>query len=404
MALGSLDIGIVGCGVAGQAAASFLAGAGHRVVVMERFEQPGPVGAGLLLQPTGLAVLRALGLEEDALAEGARIDGLFGRNQYGTTVLDLAYSDLHPRAFGLGIRRSVLFDLLHRRLLASGARLLTGTGIVDVERDGLRAAAIDERGGRRGPFDLLVVADGAHSALRGCLMPRARAPLYPWGCIWATVQDATSLGAARMLQQRFTGTTRMMGILPVASDCVTMFWSLPAADLESDRPLDLGEVRRQALALWPEASPAIERAVDADNFSRATYRHVALPRWNDGPILFIGDAAHGTSPQLGQGANLGLRDAHALGQSLGEASSLAEALTLFARRRDAATRFYRTASNLLTPFFQSDGVALGIVRDLMMRHACYAPILQPMMTSTLAGLRRGWFSADTLDSDGRYSL
>lgn len=404
MALGSLEIGIVGCGVAGQAAASLLAEAGHRVAVMERFGQPRPVGAGLLLQPTGLAVLRALGLEEGALAEGARIDGLFGSNQYGTTVLDLAYSDLHLDAFGLGIRRSVLFDLLHGRLLASGVRLMTGTEIADVELDGPCATAVDERGGRHGPFDLLVVADGAHSALRGRVMPQAKAPLYPWGCIWATVPDATSLGAVRMLLQRFAGTTRMMGILPVASEYVTMFWSLPAADLVPDRPLDLGKVREQALALWPEASPVIERAVDADNFSRATYRHVALPRWNDGPILFIGDAAHGTSPQLGQGANLGLRDAHALSRALGEASNLAEALALFVRRRDAASRFYRTASNLLTPFFQSDGVALGIVRDLTMRHACYAPILQSMMTSTLAGLRRGWFSADTLDSDGRYSL
>jgi 2-polyprenyl-6-methoxyphenol hydroxylase-like FAD-dependent oxidoreductase len=249
-----------------------------------------------------------------------------------------------------------------------------------------------------------VVADGAHSALRGRVMPQARAPVYPWGCIWATVQDATGLGAARMLQQRFAGTTRMMGILPVAANCVTMFWSLPAEDLVPDRPLDLEKVREQALALWPEASPVIERAVDAGDFSRATYRRVALPHWNDGPVLFVGDAAHGTSPQLGQGANLGLCDAHALGRALGEASDLGEALAVFARRRDSASRFYRTASNLLTPFFQSDGVVLGIVRDLTIRHACYAPILRSMMTSTLAGLRCGWFSADALDADGRYSL
>lgn len=404
MALGSLEVGIVGCGVAGQAAASFLAVAGHRVTVMERFEQPGPVGAGLLLQPTGLAVLRALGLEDGALADGARIDGLFGSNQYGTTVLDLAYADLHPRAFGLGIRRSALFDLLHRRLLGSGVRLLTGTGIADVECDGPRVTAVDESGGRHGPFDLLVVSDGAHSVLRNRVMPAARAPLYPWGCIWATVRDVTGLGAPRMLQQRFTGTTSMMGILPVASDCVTIFWSVPAADLASERPLDLERVRGQALALWPQASPVVERAIDAGDFARATYRHVALPRWNEGPILFIGDAAHGTSPQLGQGANLGLRDAHALGRALAEASNLAEALALFARRRDPASRFYRAASHLLTPFFQSDSAALGIARDLTMRHACYAPVLRPMMTSTLAGLRRGWFSADVLDSDGRYSL
>jgi len=49
-----LDIAVVGCGVAGQAAAILLADAGHKVTIFERFAEPHPVGAGLLLQPTGL--------------------------------------------------------------------------------------------------------------------------------------------------------------------------------------------------------------------------------------------------------------------------------------------------------------------------------------------------------------
>ncbi|MCC8431339.1 FAD-dependent monooxygenase [Reyranella aquatilis] len=404
MALRSLEVGIMGCGVAGQAAASFLADSGHRVSVLERFREPRPVGAGLLLQPTGLAVLRALGLVEAALSAGARIDGLFGENQKRRPVLDLAYGDLHPEAFGLGIRRSVLFDLLHHRLLASGVRLVTDTEIIDVVREGARAIAVDALGGRHGPFDLLVVADGAHSLLRERLMPAARAPLYPWGCIWTTVDDSQAFGAVGLLRQRVAGSTMMMGLLPVAPDKLTMFWSLPVADLAAHLPLDLDTVRDEALWLWPEAGPTIEYAVAADDFSRATYRHVALPRWNDGPVLFMGDAAHGTSPQLGQGANLGLLDAHALARSLAEADDLPRAMELFAQRRGPPTRFYRRVSHLLTPFFQSDGHLLGVLRDLVMPHACQAPLARPMMTTVLAGLRRGWFATDPLDAEGRYLL
>ncbi len=404
MGLGFLDVGIVGCGVAGQAVASLLGDAGHRVTVLERFEEPRPVGAGLLLQPTGLAVLRALDLEEGALSAGARIDGLFGETHKGRPVLDLAYGDLHPDAFGLGIRRFALFDLLHQRLLASGARLVTNAEIVDVAREGARAVAVDWKGGRHGPFDLLIVADGAHSTLRDRLMPTARAPLYPWGCVWTTVEDTQAFGAVGLLRQRFAGSTTMMGLLPVAPDKLTMFWSLPAADLAPHHQLDLEAMRDAALWLWPEAGPTIEYAVAAGDFSRATYRHVALPRWNEGPVLFMGDAAHGTSPQLGQGANLGLLDAHALGCSLAEAVDLPQAMDLFAQRRGPPSRFYRRASHLLTPFFQSDVQALGALRDLVMRHACQAPVVRPMMTTILAGLRRGWFATDTLDADGRYPL
>jgi 2-polyprenyl-6-methoxyphenol hydroxylase-like FAD-dependent oxidoreductase len=403
--VGALKVGVVGCGVAGQAAATLLADAGHRVTVFERFAEAKPSGAGLLLQPTGLAVLRALGLAEEAERLGARIDGLLGRNHRGHVVLDLAYGDLHPAAYGLGIHRGALFELLHRRLQRSTADLVTDAEIVDVVHDAGRATVVDKAGRRHGPFDLVVVADGAHSRLRERLMPRAWAPLYPWGCIWATVPDRRGFATAPgLLQQRVHGTATMMGLLPIGQNLVTLFWSLPAAQLEPGKSIDLDAWRTEAMALWPEAAPLIEQAANAGDFARATYRHVALPRWNEGPVLFVGDAAHGTSPQIGQGANLGLLDAHALSRALATNPDLAAALAQFARERGSTVRFYRQASHLLTPFFQSRLPLLGPVRDALMGPACRAPGLRGMMTTTLAGLRRGWLSASALDAEGRYPL
>ena len=160
---------------------------------------------------------------------------------------------------------------------------------------------------RHGPFDLVIAADGTNSALRGRLMPGARAPLYPWGCFWATVPDLAGIGAGGVLRQRVRGTTIMMGLLPVGQGQVTLFWSLPLKALgtePADRPCGLAQGRHGGVA---EAA-IVERAAESE-ITRASYRHVNLPRWNAGPVLFIGDAAHGTSPQLGQGANLGLVDA-----------------------------------------------------------------------------------------------
>ena len=109
-------------------------------------------------------------------------------------------------------------------------------------------------------------------------------------------------------------------------------------------------------------------------------------------------------PQLGQGANLGLLDAHALSRALATSDDLAAALRLFARRRGPSVRFYRQASHLLTPFFQSNQPLLGVARDALMGAACFAPGLRSMMTSTLAGLRHGWLSTAALDAEGRYPL
>ena len=381
-----------------------LADSGHAVTIFERFAEPRPIGAGLLLQPTGLAVLRALGLADEAMARGARVDGLEGRTHRGRSVLELAYADLHPKAHGVGILRSVLFELLHQRLLRSATHLRVGSEIVDVVRQQTTASVVDRGGSVHGPFDLVVVADGAHSTLRQRLMPAARAPLYPWGCIWATVPDLAGIGAAHLLRQRVRGTTEMMGLLPVAEGQLTMYWSVPVDRLAPGQPIDLVAWRRTATALWPEAAAIVDHAASVDSFSRATYRHVALPSWHDGPIVLIGDAAHGTSPQLGQGANLGLLDAHALARSIAESEDLAAALALLARRRDGPVRFYRQASHLLTPFFQSHASTLGIMRDAFMGMSCHLPGMRGLMASTLAGTRRGWLSSVALDADGRYRL
>jgi 2-polyprenyl-6-methoxyphenol hydroxylase-like FAD-dependent oxidoreductase len=398
-----LDIAVVGCGVAGQAAAIFLAEAGHRVTVFERFAEPRPIGAGLLIQPTGRAVLAALGLEEEAIAKGRKIVGLEARTAGGRAVLDLAYADLHPQAHGLGIRRDVLFDLLHGRLKRSLAAVVTGAEVVDVLREHGRAIVVDKALVRHGPYDLAVIADGAHSAIRHRLMPQAYQKIYPWGCIWTTVKDSGGLDTG-LLRQRVDGTRVMMGLLPVGNDELTLYWSVRTVDLAAELPLDLAGMERTASALWPEAAGIVADAIAANDFVRATYRNVALPQWSDGPVLFLGDAAHGTSPQLGQGANLGLVDAWTLAWAIKESGTVADAIARFAERRSATVRFYRQASHLLTPFFQSRCTPLGWLRDVFMILACRLPVLRPMAATTLAGTRSGWLSSVPLDSEGRYAL
>ena len=102
----SLDIGIVGAGFAGAAAALFLAERGHSVTLYEEAPQPQPVGAGILMQPLGLSVLADLGLLEGALSRGSRVDSLACKTPAGRAVLDLSYRGLFADWYGLGMHRA----------------------------------------------------------------------------------------------------------------------------------------------------------------------------------------------------------------------------------------------------------------------------------------------------------
>src|SRR3954454_15353935 len=120
-------VGIVGAGTAGLAGAALLARAGGFVGVLERAPEPGPVGAGLLLQPTGIGVLERLGVLEEVRAGAAPIHRVVGTTIAGHRFMDLAYE---PGEHGLGVHRGALFTALRGAAERAGARLQAGVEVV----------------------------------------------------------------------------------------------------------------------------------------------------------------------------------------------------------------------------------------------------------------------------------
>jgi 2-polyprenyl-6-methoxyphenol hydroxylase-like FAD-dependent oxidoreductase len=379
-----LRIAVVGCGTAGPAAALLLARAGHDVEVLERAPDLSPIGAGLLLQPTGMAVLRELGLLDEIERRGARVERLHGETDGGRVVMDIAYADLEPGLHGLGLHRGALFGALFGALGEAGIAVRTGVGIARAGRDGSLTTTDGER---LGPYDLVVGADGARSTVRAATRVCRSDERYPWGALWAILDDPEGRHAG-VLSQVYRSTTEMLGFLPTGEGRVSLFWSVRCADGERD------ELKRRMRALTPRADHLLDQLAAPSQVLFAAYRDVRTRgRWHDGRIVLLGDAGHAMSPQLGQGANLALIDAWCLSCSLAEArDDVDAALERYSARRRAHLRFYATASRWLTPLFQADRPLLARPRDALMHPvARRVPWVNRQMVATLAGSKTGPF-------------
>jgi 2-polyprenyl-6-methoxyphenol hydroxylase-like FAD-dependent oxidoreductase len=397
-----LEIGVIGAGTAGSAAALMLRRAGHEVCLIERFAIPGAIGAGIVLQPSGLGVLRRLGLDGPILAAGARLDGLRCRSPL-LRLFDLRYERLAPGLFGLGLHRGVLFRALFDALAPAGVALALGRAAVRLEADGDRHFVRLERVGdtrpaRLGPFDLIVIADGARSTLRAQVAPHAQVRAYPWGALWFVGEAGAA--TPRALVQAVRGTREMIGLLPTGhgpepgrGPLLSLFFSVAAAEVDALRRTELADFRARVAERLPEAAGLVEQLERWDQLLYAAYHDVVLPAWHARGVVLLGDAAHATSPQLGQGCNLALLDAEALARALDRHDHLLEALSAYSASRRASLGFYQRATRWLTPLFQGDDEWLATLRDLAFPLLSRTPPFERRMLESMAGLSTGWLSA-----------
>ena len=391
--MAALSIAIAGAGPAGLSAALLLHRDGHRVTLFEQFEAPKPIGSGLILQPTGLAVLQELGLSERILSLGSRLDRLFGRVlPSGRVVLDVRYRTLRGGRHGLGVHRAALFNVLFDAVVAAGISIETSRRASGIDRaaDG-RPILAGDRDWRAGPFDLVIDALGVRSPLWPLFGGKERRDLR-YGALWASVPWPEGGFDRHALEQRYRMASTMIGVLPIGrrredqGEEAAVFWSLRVDDYEAWRAAGLEAWKTQVRGLWPETAPLLDAIRDADDMTPARYGHQMLARPYAEKLVAIGDAFHAASPQLGQGANMAMLDARALQLALRSAGEVQEALRIYAADRRRQMIYYQALSRGFTPFYQSDSRFLPPLRDYLVAPATRLPLARWLVAASVAGL------------------
>jgi 2-polyprenyl-6-methoxyphenol hydroxylase-like FAD-dependent oxidoreductase len=406
------NIAVIGCGPAGLSVSIFLRRQGHKVTLYEQFEQAGPVGAGLMLQPTGMSVLNDLGLLEKVINSAQRVNRILGTDaKSGKTILNVHYHHLGKGRFGLGIHRHALFNTLYDTALDEEVCFEFGKSInsLDVTSSGIRP--ITDKGQKLTEHDFVIAANGSNCAIANHTFGLKAPDHLPYGALWTSVDWPQSGFDLDVLTQRYDGAKVMIGVLPLGGGYdalpqtnkkAALFWSLKTEHLKATKARGINDWKDRICDYWPQAEALVEQINDFDGLSFAFYRHSTLKKPYDQRVIFIGDAYHSTSPQLGQGANMALLDAKAFDLALRyNLNDFTKAGEIFHHLRSRHIQLFQMMSMFLTPFYQSDSKISSFLRDHVISQISKIPPAPKMMASILSGLfmepfRRTEFEGENL--------
>jgi 2-polyprenyl-6-methoxyphenol hydroxylase-like FAD-dependent oxidoreductase len=295
---------VVGGGIAGLSAAIGLRRRGHDVVVLEQAPRIDPVGAGITLFANAMTALDRLGVAQAVAARGAAATQSAILTWEGRELTRIPADLLEGT---IALHRADL----QAELGAAAGEVRLGVEVTAVEQDadGVIARGAD---GSKERGDLLVGADGLGSVVRPAI---ADAPIrYAGYTAWRGV-SAVPVEAGRLTES--WGVGERFGLVDIGRGRTYWFATKNAPERERDEP---GERKAEILRRfsgWHEPIAAVAEATDEDAIVRNdVYYLEPLPRWSGGRVVLVGDAAHATTPGVGQGAAQAIEDAVVLVERL----------------------------------------------------------------------------------------
>jgi 2-polyprenyl-6-methoxyphenol hydroxylase-like FAD-dependent oxidoreductase len=323
--MSNLRILIAGGGIAGLTLAVALRRRGCDAELIERNQHWEPVGGGIAVQPNAMRVLDELGIGALVARAGAIVSRWQFRDQLGNVLCDIGLDPLW-KGIGsfIGVERTRLHDAL--RSEAVGFRL--GTWVTSLSADD-SGVAVAFNNGTAGRYDLVVGADGIHSAMRGFALGKTE-PVYGGQMVWRSVAPIQTPDLHAI--QFWLGDGNFFGLCPVGAGTYGF------ANITGPRAHDAVAGRLQRLRdRFAEFGGPIRdylAALERDQqLHCAPIEWLEAAQWHHGRVVLIGDAAHASSPMMGQGGSMAMEDALVLAESLCSTSSVETAIATFVARR-----------------------------------------------------------------------
>lgn len=322
---------ILGAGIAGLTLGRQLM-ARHDVDIIEKADRLHTSGTGIMLGINAMQIMQKLKLAEAIKAAGRELQGFTISDHRGKALSTLTFSEsVRNQDLGLyGIHRNRLSELLYRDL-EPFTRF--NTTVSKLYEDPY-SVYVEMSDGSCKSYDLVIAADGIYSATRRELAPTSKLRYSGYTC-WRYMIDASPNDRP----VEMWGRGRRLGIVPL-DGAQTYVFVVANAEANSEDLDSLGAERMQSeFGYFGDIAPEVlERLPDARLRVHNDLYDLPTPVLGKGRILLIGDAAHATTPNMGQGAGMAIEDAWVLTQIIDQAVTIDEIVDTYTKRRGERVR------------------------------------------------------------------
>lgn len=360
-----MKIIIVGGGIGGLCAALAFQRYGIEAVVYERTAALADVGAGLILWPNAMKVLQALGVGASVAMAGARLTRSQIREASGATLYEMNLDDLEAYC-GMpvvAIHRAALHSIIANALKPGMLRL--AMPCVGFTQDA-GSVTVRFKNGLTDDADLLIGADGISSVIRRQMFPEIRLR-YSGYTAWRGIVE-TANESARELTSESWGEGARFGIVWVGHNRIYWFATCNQLPGGTSSP---GAQKARLLRIFGTWHEPIRQLLEATHESSILHNDVydipPFTAWTQDRVTLLGDAAHPTTPNLGQGACMAIESAFVLAHALKTERDHVLALRRYAMERQPRTAWVTNTSWRVGAVAQIANPVVGKLRNMLVR-------------------------------------
>ncbi len=354
---------IIGGGIAGLTAMNRLEAIGFSPILAEKARSIRTDGTGILLGINAISILTKMGLADKLVQNAIKLSAMVGLDEKGGKIAanDLAYIE-EKSSFGT---YAILRDTLTKILLESvnQANIITGKKVVHVanEENGVKVSFED---GEIRTYDLVVGADGIHSIARKSLFGDIPLRDAKQGC-WRFITEKPQ-GFTQNAIFEYMGVGKRVGYMPTDGAKLYVYVLLDSDKFDKNDIPNHTQLLEQFKfgGLWKIVSPAI---TDESKCVFNEIKDLSEIYITKGRVVLIGDAAHAITPNMGQGAAMGMEDADVLAEILSEKEEIKKSLAKFEKRRYKRVKMIRDKSYILGKMAQSNSRILSTVRNTIFK-------------------------------------